>query len=636
MGWTRKAIVVLFLLLLLSPAFAQDESRGDYPGDSVSGLLDFGSSASGQRCIMNDQYCFDDTGWEFGDVIGTVLAGEGPLAQLSKEWSETSWSKEFASISFIDAFYGMMGVNEAYFGKMCKNDFADGPVMKWVFFAILMLFYVFFIFFSSKSLRTGKLAKKSDIVKAYQEGQMEIIENICEAVDPDFDVDSLKRANPRKLLNMKFRAAWHAADAFLWRNAPGEKKAPTPSGVSIGSNGSTAYDMSLKARTKRGWDTGVGRSAKDMTNSFAASAAMDVVEMVTILTTYVLPTTIFLAIIWVIISLVPMLTGFKTGTGCGGIFFVMLLGMLWAYWMWEMLRLVLIKGAFLFAMLLPKGLLKFIYVPFIGGDFGSRSVGIVAIILGILGIFSQGISGNALSMLSIIFLLMGIAMMLLNAPVALFFQLFGMAYLLGVFHPLQYDVMEMALAFFAAMMLYAMMLVVFIGEAILLRKMVVPPLFGLVELVTKGSKKLFGSGFKKQGEISVPEVKVPEQPALPPAPEVPALPPAPGVGPLAGWKAAPNLGGLDSSFKAGPKSITPAKDAPIVAGPGVVGETGKGLENLGERLGRVLPPARPTEKKSVIPLEGPDFKPGEIGRDAKTGSSIIHLGPSSLEKKKED
>jgi len=123
-----------------------------------------------------------------------------------------------------------------------------------------------------------------------------------------------------------------------------------------------------------------------------------------------------------------------------------LASLVWAYWMWEIFRVIITRSSFMLAMWIPRGLLRIVFIPFTGAGF--KWLGRI-------------------------------------------FQILGMMWLMGRFHPAQYATLDLWIGLCWAMFLHVLILITSIGIAAILVQGTRPILF-LVKLFVKILSKIFG------------------------------------------------------------------------------------------------------------------------------------------------
>lgn len=389
---------------------------------------------AGERCLRAGDLCLPETNFTINSVFDTALG-------VVKDWEKMS-GKESA-VSFTYGLLERYGITKEQFDKANPSKTVKPETILLVVSIFAAFFFLLFCTFNVRNPLEVFRGTSAEDSAGWQ-----FMDAVREKIAPGWKLADILESKSDTSFYNRILAGLETPMYGRFLGELGKKAAG-------GFSSSEAAD----ARSKLG---GINAKLQGQAKNVIRATLMDVATMLTA-ARYAIPMMfLFIGAYWMIGSILTYFEFTKAWVPMIWLVYKMLAITFWAFWLWEIIRFTLIRSGFLFAMVFPISILKFLYIPFTGG-------GIKIVVRA--------------------------------------FQLFGMMWLISAMKPAGMEPLSLVLGMTAAMTLYVLLVFIILiyGMGVSLAATAISAPFVAVVRLFKG---LAGAAVTAPTAMKMPEPKL--------------------------------------------------------------------------------------------------------------------------------
>lgn len=331
MGFVAKnrlfLLPIIIILLVSSLAFGADPTPTPTP------------TPAGEKCLRAGDLCLPETEVGINSILGAASIAAGDWEKVAGAATTTDWW-ESASYKLLDDY----GITKEQFDKA---NAAEGIKPQSLLLMVVPFVLIFFLLFCILDVKNP--------LTIFREGSAEwgFMESVKERIAPGWPLTELLETEYRKGFHKRIIAG---LDTPMYGRILGELGKKSVAGMSSEEASGAMKSLGV-----------INGKLKEQAKNVIRGILMDVATMLAA-AAYVIPMMVVFGIAYFALNTVlPWFDAVKGWVPLLTIVYELLAITFWAFWLWEILKFMLIRSGFLFAMVFPISVLKFFYIPFTGG-----------------------------------------------------------------------------------------------------------------------------------------------------------------------------------------------------------------------------------------------------------------------------
>lgn len=294
---------------------------------------------SSQKCLRASDLCLPETDVGISSILGAASIAAGDWERVAGTASTSDWW-ESASYKLL----GDYGITKEQFDKANAVGSIKPQSLLLMVVPFVLIFFLLFCILDVKNP-----------LEIFREGSAEwkFMESVKERIAPGWPLTELLETEYRKGFHKRIIAG---IDTPMYGRILGELGKKSVAGMSSEEASGAMKSLGM-----------INGKLKEQAKNVIRGILMDVATMLAA-AAYVIPMMIVFIIAYFILNTVlPWFDEVKGWVPLLTIVYELIAITFWAFWLWEILKFMLIRSGFLFAMIFPISVLKFFYIPFTGG-----------------------------------------------------------------------------------------------------------------------------------------------------------------------------------------------------------------------------------------------------------------------------
>ncbi len=293
---------------------------------------------SSQKCLRAGDLCLPETDVGISSILGAASIVTSDWEKVAGTAGPDWWER--ASYKLL----GDYGITKEQFDKANAVGSIKPQSLLLMVVPFVLIFFLLFCILDVKNP-----------LEIFREGSAEwkFMESVKERIAPGWPLTELLETEYRKGFHKRIIAG---IDTPMYGRILGELGKKSVAGMSSEEASGAMKSLGM-----------INGKLKEQAKNVIRGILMDVATMLAA-AAYVIPMmVVFLIAYFALNTVLPWFDEVKGWVPLLTIVYELIVITFWAFWLWEIMKFMLIRSGFLFAMIFPISVLKFFYIPFTGG-----------------------------------------------------------------------------------------------------------------------------------------------------------------------------------------------------------------------------------------------------------------------------